>query len=117
MRINCYPKKDIFAVRLILEEGLVNAVKHGNGDDPAKLVTLRFCVNDDFVAMDIEDQGSGFDPNRVADPLAPENLEKTSGRGLLLMRAHSTCMRYSESGNRVSLIRFRSGSPSSDRQP
>ena len=114
MRIGCYPNKDLFAVRLILEEGLVNAVKHGNGDDPGKAVTVRFCVTDDFVAMDIEDEGSGFNPNRIPDPLAPENLDKASGRGLLLMRTHSTCMRYSESGNRVSLIRFRSASIPSD---
>jgi serine/threonine-protein kinase RsbW len=53
-------------------------------------------------------QGDGFDPDAVPDPLAPENLEKPSGRGLLLMRHYLTSVDFNEKGNHVTLCRCRS---------
>jgi len=103
-----FPERDVFAVRLSLEEALVNALKHGNGGDPAKKVAFRYLVVREGMAAEIEDQGRGFDPDQVADPLAEENLERTSGRGLFLMRAYMSWVRYNERGNRVSLGKFAS---------
>jgi serine/threonine-protein kinase RsbW len=103
-----YPEKDRFAVRLALEEGLINAVKHGNHDDPAKRVSLRFRVTPESIVAEIEDEGMGFDPSQVPDPLAPENLERSSGRGLLLMRAYMTWVHYNDHGNCVTLCKYRS---------
>ena len=60
-----------------------------------------------------EDEGPGFDPHQVPDPLAPENLEKSSGRGLLLMRTYMTWIRYNECGNQVTLCKQRSSEESS----
>ena len=60
------------------------------------------------ILVKVEDQGPGFDPGQVADPLAPENLGRESGRGLLLMRSFLTCVRHNERGNRVTLCQRRS---------
>ncbi len=68
-------------------EAVVNAVLHGNRQDPAKRVDLEFEVKEDAVVITVRDQGSGFDPNAVPDPRAPENLLKPSGRGILMIRA------------------------------
>ena len=102
-----YPRKDVFAVRLALEEALVNAVKHGNRGDPAKEARLRYHAGPEFVLLEVEDEGEGFDPSAVPDPLAPENLERPSGRGLFLIRKYMTWVEYSERGNRVIMCKQR----------
>jgi serine/threonine-protein kinase RsbW len=94
-----------FAVRLALEEGLNNAINHGNGCDPSKKVTIAFDVDETRVAITITDQGEGFDPSTVPDPRAEENLEKPSGRGLMLMRAYMDEVRFNERGNQVRMIK------------
>src|SRR6516225_8829349 len=83
-----FSEKEALRLRLALEEAIVNAHKHGHEGDWAKPITLRYHVNENGVVAEIEDQGVGFDPAHVPDPLAPENLERPSGRGLLLMRAY-----------------------------
>jgi serine/threonine-protein kinase RsbW len=83
-----FPEKDRFRLHLALEEALVNAHIHGHQGDWTKPITLRYHVNEDGVVVEIEDQGLGFDPEQVPDPLAPENLERPSGRGLFLMRTY-----------------------------
>lgn len=98
-----YSAREIFGVRLSLEEGLMNAIKHGNRRDPSKSVHV-FCEVDETRAyIVIEDEGPGFDPAAVPDPLAEENLEKTSGRGLFLMRQYMTLVEYQDSGRRLVL--------------
>jgi serine/threonine-protein kinase RsbW len=106
-----YPEKDVFGVRLALEEAVVNAIKHGNRDDPARTVWLAYQVGPEQVLAEIEDEGEGFDPEGVPNPLAPENLERTSGRGLLLMRAYMTWVQYNARGNRVTLAKDHPGRP------
>jgi serine/threonine-protein kinase RsbW len=103
-----YAHRDMFAMRLSLEEAIVNAVKHGNASDPAKEVRVRFHVTVDEALAEVEDEGPGFDPHAVKDPLATENLERPCGRGLLLMEYYMTSVRYSERGNVVTLGRLRS---------
>src|SRR5262249_43293465 len=92
-------------LRLALEEAIVNAVKHGNGYDPAKRVQVRYSVSAERVLAEVEDQGTGFDPARVPDPTAPENLERSCGRGLFLIRAYVTWVRYNERGNCITLCK------------
>lgn len=104
-----YPKKDQFGVRLALEEALVNAVKHGNGGDPSKEARLRYHVGAEIVLLEVEDDGAGFDPALVPDPLAPENLERPSGRGLFLIRRYMTWMRHNERGNCIAMCKHRTG--------
>lgn len=102
-----YTHRDMFAMRLALEEAIVNAVKHGNACDPAKEVRVRFQVTRDEALAEVEDEGPGFNPDAVKDPLATENLERPCGRGLLLMQHYMTYVRYSERGNVVTFGRVR----------
>ena len=103
-----YSCKDVFGIRLAVEEALVNAVKHGHGGDPTKRVSIRYCVGAKRVLVEVEDQGPGFDPELVPDPLDPKNLERPCGRGLLLMRSYLTSVRFSRKGSRVTLYKRRS---------
>lgn len=108
MAASGYGARDVFAMRLALEEAVVNGLKHGNQGDPAKEVRVRFRVTAEATTAEVEDQGPGFDPGEVADPLDPENLERPCGRGLLLMRAYLSWCRFNDRGNRVILCRERS---------
>jgi serine/threonine-protein kinase RsbW len=102
-----YTPHDVFGIRLALEEALVNAIKHGNGADPAKTVRIAYQVDDDRVRVEIEDQGTGFDPGDVPDPTLPENLERPSGRGIMLMRSFMDLVQYNDRGNCVILEKQR----------
>jgi serine/threonine-protein kinase RsbW len=101
-----YSEGETFGVRLALEEALVNAIKHGNGCNPAKRVRLRYRVNDECFMAEVEDQGGGFDPKQVPDPLDPANWERASGRGLMLMRHHMTSVHFNTIGNCVRLCKL-----------
>ncbi len=92
---------DVYAVRLALEEGITNAIRHGNQLDPNKQVTANCRLAAKRVWIEILDEGHGFDPERVPDPTEPENLERPGGRGLLLMRSYMTRVEYSPRGNHL----------------
>lgn len=102
-----YADKELFAIRLAVEEGLVNAVKHGNREDPAKAVHVRYHAAPEQFLIEIQDEGRGFDPDAVPDPLAPGNLERPGGRGVFLMRHYMSWVQYNEAGNRVVLCKIR----------
>ena len=102
-----YPPRDVFGCRLALEEALVNAIKHGNGHDASKHVRIACRVSAERMRVEIEDEGPGFDPGGVPDPTQPENLDKDSGRGIMLMRAFMTRVDYRGRGNRVLLEKQR----------
>lgn len=98
---------EVFGMRLALEEGIVNAIKHGNGLDPSKSVMIACHCDVERVTVTIEDEGPGFDPSDVPDPTEDDNLEKPSGRGLMLMRAFMSRVEYHGRGNRVTLEKVR----------
>ncbi len=76
--------------RLLLgvREAVANAVTHGSGLDPEKSVEIVFQRRNNLALVRVVDQGEGFDPEALPDPLAPENLLRPTGRGILLMRAY-----------------------------
>jgi serine/threonine-protein kinase RsbW len=74
MTAACYSARDVFGMRVALEEAIVNGFKHGNQCDPGKAVRVRCRVNARRPLADVEDEGSGFDPTEVPDPTRPENL-------------------------------------------
>lgn len=104
-----FSPRDVFSVRLALEEALVNAIKHGNRMDPDKSVRIFCHVDREKIRLEIEDQGPGFDPGDVPDPTCEENLEKPCGRGIMLMRAFMNFVEYSDTGNCVTLEKHRGG--------
>ena len=76
-------------VGVAIRESVINAIKHGNRNDSSKHVFVEFetaTTDEPQLTIRVRDQGDGFDPETVADPLAPENLLKSSGRGIFLIR-------------------------------
>ena len=102
-----YDERDVFGVRLAIEEALVNAIKHGNQMDPNKTVRIACRIGQQLVRIEIEDQGEGFHPEEVPDPTADENLERPCGRGIMLMRAFMSRIEYNAAGNLVILEKQR----------
>src|SRR5262245_29020488 len=78
-------------VGVAVRESVINAIKHGNREDPGKLVTVEFAFTPaeepSQLVVRVTDQGAGFDPGEISDPLAPENILKSSGRGIFFMRS------------------------------
>lgn len=102
-----FSEKVLFGIRLSVEEALINAIKHGNKLDPDKQVRVSYTINNEHFLIEIEDQGNGFDPSDIPDPTAPENLERPSGRGLLLMKAYMTECEFLEGGTVCRMKRIR----------
>jgi serine/threonine-protein kinase RsbW len=77
-------------VGVAVRECVINAIKHGNRHDAAKRVFVELAISSangsSALSICVRDQGEGFEPEGVADPLAPENLLKSSGRGIFLIR-------------------------------
>lgn len=93
-----------FNFRVSLVEALSNAMIYGNGRDPAKRVRLEVHLSAGRLTARVTDQGHGFNPLRVPDPTAPENLLEEGGRGLFLMRKLMDEVHYNERGNSVTLV-------------
>ncbi|MEZ6133097.1 MAG: ATP-binding protein [Planctomycetaceae bacterium] len=102
-----YSMRDIFAMRLSLEEGITNSIRHGNGNDLSKLVTIVADVSDERIRVVVSDEGEGFEPEVVPDPTADEFIERPCGRGLMLMRAYLNFVEYSERGTKLTMERER----------
>lgn len=101
-----YCQDATFAIKLALEEAMTNAVKHGNGNDPSKRVTVRFAVDKDQAVIIIRDEGNGFDPGGIPDPTCPGRLTLPTGRGIMLMRAYMDEVRYRDDGREVYLVKL-----------
>lgn len=98
-------KPDRSNLFIALDEAFVNAVKHGNKNDPAKLVRISADLSPKEARFTIEDEGEGFDPATIPDPLDPANLFKTSGRGVLLIYNIMDKVEYNERGNRLTMVK------------
>ena len=99
-------------VGVAVRESVINAIKHGNREHPDKTVVIEFA----FTPLDsptelvvrVIDQGEGFEAEEVADPLAPENILKSSGRGIFFMRSFMddvTLRRGAEGGMEVRMVK------------
>src|SRR5262249_48349055 len=106
-----FSEKEIFSIKLALEEALINAIKHGNNFDRTKKVRIAYNVRPERFDILIADEGTGFDPSDVPDPTAVENLERPCGRGLMLMRYYMSEVTFSASGNSVTMCKLRNGTP------
>ncbi len=91
-----------------LDEAFVNAVKHGNKFDSGKLVRITADVSPEEARFTIEDEGDGFDVAEIPDPLDPQNLFKTSGRGVLFIYNIMDEVKYNKRGNRLTMVKKRS---------
>ncbi|MBI3048286.1 MAG: ATP-binding protein [Acidobacteria bacterium] len=98
-------------VGVAVRESVINAIKHGNGNDARKRVHVEFTPLDSDtpgLAIRVRDEGPGFDPSTLPDCLAPENLLKASGRGIFLMRSFMdelVLQRAPEGGMEVRMVK------------
>ena len=97
-----------------LDEAFVNAVKHGNRNDPTKLVRITAELSAKEARFTVEDEGDGFNIQEIPDPRDPANLFKTSGRGVLLIYNIMDEVKYNERGNRLTMIKRPEDSLESD---
>lgn len=100
--------REMFGIHMAVEEALVNAIQHGNQEDPAKCVHVRYAATTHRLRIEITDEGPGFKPSEVADPTCGEQLSEPHGRGLLLMRAYMSKVEYVGCGNCVVMEKRRS---------
>ena len=87
-------KERIPGLLLSVTEATTNAIIHANKSDSNKKVKILVSVENDKLIVKIKDEGRGFDPSKVPDPTAPENLLKDSGRGLYLMKFYLDDLQY-----------------------
>ena len=95
-------------VGMAVREGAANAIKHGNKLDIRKKVHVVFDLDGPNLAISIRDEGKGFDPAQVSDPLNPQNLMKTSGRGIFYMRTFMDQVDYtftSDGGTQLTMMK------------
>jgi serine/threonine-protein kinase RsbW len=104
--------RDLFAIQMALEESLTNAIRHGNRLDEKKKVVVECKASPDRFWLRVQDEGAGFRPEVVPDCTADENLERCGGRGLALIKAYMSSVRYNDRGNCVTMEKFRTTGPS-----
>jgi len=93
-------------IRLALREALNNALRHGNKMDPSKKIHFSYSLNpQQGLWVMIRDEGSGFNPDVVPDPTQPENLDRTGGRGVFLMRNLMDEVEFRDGGREVHMRR------------
>src|ERR1700719_2430999 len=102
-----FDEDQVMQISMAVREAAVNAVLHGNAYDPDKKVKLDFERTSSDLVITIRDQGKGLDLNKIPDPLAPENLLKTSGRGIFLIRSFmdEVHIHPSHTGTEIKLIK------------
>jgi len=108
MAADCgFDDDDVMKIAMAVREAAVNAVLHGNAYDPGKKVKLDFERTSGDLVITIRDQGKGIDLKAIPDPLAPENLLKTSGRGIFLIRSFMDEVEIhpSQAGTEIKLIK------------
>lgn len=107
LKLHRWSDDDQFSIRMALEEGIMNAIKHGNECDPSKTVEIEMGFDDSVFEATITDRGCGFDPDQVPDPTADENLGKSCGRGVMLMKEFVDTLEFNECGNKVTLRKLK----------
>jgi serine/threonine-protein kinase RsbW len=107
-----FDEDQVMQISMAVREAAVNAVLHGNAYDPDKKVKLDFERTSSDLVITIRDEGKGLDLAKIPDPLAPENLLKTSGRGIFLIRSFMDEVQIhpSQTGTEIKLVKHVHGS-------
>jgi serine/threonine-protein kinase RsbW len=96
--------KTRFRLRVVLSEALTNAIVQGNREDRNKWVDIRAELVPEVIRVWVTDEGAGFDPNSVPEPIRPEQLDEARGRGLYLIRKLVDTVEFNEQGNSICMI-------------
>ncbi len=113
-----FDDEEIMKISMAVREAAVNAVLHGNAYDPNKKVTIEFERTAKELVIVIRDQGKGLDEAKIPDPLAPDNLMKTSGRGIFLIRSFmdSVEIHPSATGTELKMIKHVHGNAADSKE-
>lgn len=95
--------KDSFGIHMAMEEAILNAIRHGNECRAGTFVHVTMELDELQFSSTVTDEGSGFDPNEVPDPTEDSNLNKCSGRGVMLIKHFVDEVKYNRCGNSVTL--------------
>ncbi len=95
------------AMKMTLVEAISNAIEHGNRFESGKQVHLRAGKERGVIVFVVEDEGRGFDLTEIESPLKEENLLKTRGRGIFLMKQYADAVQYNNTGN-ILTLKFKS---------
>jgi len=97
-------KKTRFRLQVVLSEALSNAIVRGNQEERGKWVHVRAELLPDIIRLFVTDEGPGFDPSAVPEPIRPEQLDEAGGRGLFLIRKLVDAVQFNEQGNSICMI-------------
>lgn len=113
-----FDDEEIMQISMAVREAAINAVLHGNAYDPSKKVTIAFERTPRDLVIVVRDQGKGLDASRIPDPLAPDNLMKTSGRGIFLIRSFMDEVEIhpSQTGTELRMIKHVHGNPADPKE-
>jgi anti-sigma regulatory factor (Ser/Thr protein kinase) len=101
-----WPESDVMAVELALQEAVANAIRHGCQGDPSQQLQCSVSIGESGeVVITVRDQGAGFDPSKVANPLDPANLLKSSGRGIFLINGLMDEVRFTDGGRELQMTK------------
>jgi len=90
-----------FRLQVVLSEALSNAIMRGNREDRGKWVDIRAELGPEIIQLVVTDEGPGFDPAAVPEPIRPEQLDEANGRGLYLIRKLVDAVSFNEQGNSI----------------
>lgn len=90
-------------VLLCVSEAVINSIEHGNQNDNSKFVTLKVTCEPNFIHVQIQDEGKGFNFLNLENPILKGNLKKESGRGIYIIKTLSDSLVYNEKGNEIQL--------------
>lgn len=99
-------KDKLFDVRLCLEEGLINALKHGNKMDKNKDILLKINASAKSLEIEIKDEGKGFDYSNILLPSDDKNIEKLNGRGIFLIKKFMDKVEFFDGGSKIKMVRY-----------
>jgi serine/threonine-protein kinase RsbW len=112
-----WPEDDVTAIQLALIEALANAIRHGcRGDITKRVLCSVACGEPDEVVIVVRDEGDGFDPGGVPDPLDPANTFEPSGRGIFLMRSAMDHVVFADRGREVQMRKRKALESSAEHQ-
>lgn len=99
-------KEKFYEILIAITEAVINAIQHGNRGDPNKRVFLNISAQKHKINVEVVDEGEGFNPLTVQDPLTPENITKEHGRGIFIIRsfADSVHIKADKTGTKVKMI-------------
>jgi serine/threonine-protein kinase RsbW len=98
-------EEKLFEIKLCVEEALRNAMVHGNDSDARKMVSISYEIDPKRVSIEISDEGNGFDHKKLPDPTKDENITRTYGRGVFLIKKFMDKVEFAGSGNIIKMTK------------